>query len=224
MYKLYKNSKEALIETDNFYSNSGFMYDPTYVVNWIKLNILLPKKKSRILDLCCGDGIWSYGFPLINSDYEIYGCDISSGGIKKAKSLLNNNNLIICDVEKKLPYDDNFFDLIFCRGPGLYNQHDFDKPQCRKVISNWHKKLSTNGLFYSIFASDRSKFGTYTEMENSVLPYNRSPRKSPTIDFLGGKFHHSIQSFTTPFQKINDIEIKEYIYKNNLHILVTTKL
>jgi hypothetical protein len=63
--------------------------------------------------------------------------------------------------------------------------------------------------------------GTYTAMEDVKLPYNRCPRKTETIDFRGGKYHHSIESFMTPFWKAANASIVSYAFQNNLHILIT---
>ncbi len=225
MFAKYKNSKIALKETDDFYLNSGFQYSLNYVTKWLKDNIKVPKS-GAILDLCCGDGIWSHGFEILNPKLNVYGCDISSGGIEKAKSILNKKNaqnFTIQDTEKPLNYDKGFFDLIFARGPGLYNQHNFSSKEAINIIESWHLLLKDDGRFYSIFASKPSMFGKYTNMNESVLPYNRSPRKTKAVNFLGGKFHHSIVSFLKPFEKCKSVEIDQYWFKNNLHFLVTKK-
>jgi hypothetical protein len=74
-----------------------------------------------------------------------------------------------------------------------------DRPATIKIIENWHKKLAPEGSMYSIFASNPDKIGTYTPMEHTSLPYNHYPRKNEAVDFLGGKFHHDIKSFTHHF-------------------------
>jgi len=65
--------------------------------------------------------------------------------------------------------------------------------------------------------------GTYTEMENVKLPYNRSPRKSEAVDFSGEKFHHSIQSFLVLFWKASNVKTVNYFYKKNRYFLWTMK-
>ena len=65
--------------------------------------------------------------------------------------------------------------------------------------------------------------GSYTPMEKCKLPYNRSPRKSEAVNFSGGKYHHSIETFHEPFWASNYMKIIDYTFKNNLHILVTTR-
>ncbi|AQT69606.1 Demethylmenaquinone methyltransferase [Anaerohalosphaera lusitana] len=222
---VYKNPKQALKATDQFYANqAGFQYTEELVTDWTRKFVNIPAK-GNVLDLCCGDGIWSRGFQVNNPQLDLYGVDISEGGIEKAKRLLDTDDehFFVCNVEVELPFSDNFFDLIFARGPGLYNQHSMDRPQTIRVIEQWHNKLSDRGLFYSIFASRPEVMGTYTPMKNVKLPYNRSPRKSDTIDFSGGKYHHTIQSFLTPFWKASNVEVKKYSFFNNLHVLITRK-
>src|SRR5690606_23185388 len=115
--------------------------------------------KGRILDLCCGDGIWSKGIQHVNPDLELFGVDISQGAIEKARKLVDadEQHFIVADAESQLPFEDNFFSLIFARGPGLYNQHNMDRPSTISIIEHWHSKLNSRGLFYSIFASTPEK-------------------------------------------------------------------
>ncbi len=222
---VYLTPTEALTATDEFYSNQeGFQYSVEMVTNWIKTHVLLPKA-GRVLDLCCGDGIWSKGMQNVNPNLEFYGIDISQGAISKARSLLKTDaeHFIVGDAETDLPFPDHFFELIFARGPGLYNQHNMDRTETIHVIENWHKKLVLKGRLYSIFASTPEKMGTYTPMEEVKLPYNRSPRKTKSVDFTGGKYHHTIQSFLAPFWQAQNVTLINYSFLNNLHILITKR-
>lgn len=223
--KIYNTPEEALRATNEFFSRQeGFQYSEKMVTEWLKDHVKIPKA-GRVLDLCCGDGIWSKGFQNANSNLELFGIDISVGGIEKAKKLLNadNNHFVVGDAETMLPFPDNFFTIIFARGPGLYNQHDMDRSATIEVIESWHKKLTKDGSFYSIFASRPEKMGTYTPMEDAKLPFNRSPRRTETVDFHGGKYHHTTQSFLAPFWKGANVVIVRYDYFKNLHFLITRK-
>lgn len=221
-HQVYVTPVEALIATDDFYGKDGFQYTEEFVSNWISKYIRIPKS-GRVLDLCCGDGIWSKGFRNLNPNIELFGIDISKGGIFKACELLDSDkgHFFVGDAEVELPFPDGYFNLIFARGPGLYNQHDMDRPATIQVVENWHAKLAKGGQFYSIFASNPLKMGTYTDMDNAKLPYNRSPRKTKTVDFRGGKYHHTIQSFLTPFWKARNVAVVSYQFVGNLHILIT---
>ncbi|HBL12197.1 MAG TPA: hypothetical protein DD379_12455 [Cyanobacteria bacterium UBA11162] len=220
---VYETPIDALKATDEFYANhEGFQYSEERVTNWIRTHVTLPKL-GKVLDLCCGDGIWSKGIQIVNPKLELYGIDISQGAIFKAQQLLGTDqqHFVVGDTEVELPFPDGFFQLIFARGPGLYNQHSMDRPATIRVIEAWHNKLAANGVFYSVFASTPEKMGTYTPMEEAKLPYNRSPRQSEAVDFQGGKYHHTIQSFLMPFWKAQNVEIVRYSFFNNLHCLVT---
>jgi len=222
---VYSTPTEALTATDEFYANQeGFQYSVEMVTNWIKTHVLLPKT-GKVLDLCCGDGIWSKGMQNVNPNLEFYGIDISQGAISKARSLLKTDaeHFVVGDAEADLPFPDDFFELIFARGPGLYNQHNMDRTETIEVIEQWHRKLATKGVFYSIFYSNPERMGTYTPIDEVRLPYNRSPRQTKVVDFKGGKYHHTIQSFMTPFWKAINVEIVRYYFINNLHVLVTRK-
>jgi SAM-dependent methyltransferase len=220
---VYKTPEDALKATDEFYfSQEGFQYPEEKVTSWIRDYVKLPNS-GRVLDLCCGDGVWSKGIQNINPNLELYGVDIATGAIEKARKILgaDERHFIVEDAEAGLSFEEGFFQLIFARGPGLYNQHSMDRPATIRVIETWHSKLTPSGVFYSVFASTPEKMGTYTPMENAKLPFNRSPRKTETVDFRGGKYHHTTRSFLTPFRKAKNVTIIRHSFFKNLHVLIT---
>ncbi len=220
---VYKTPEDALKATDEFYfSQEGFQYPEEKVTSWIRDYVKLPNS-GRVLDLCCGDGVWSKGIQNINPNLELYGVDIATGAIEKARKILgaDERHFIVEDAEAGLSFEDGVFQLIFARGPGLYNQHSMDRPATIRVIETWHSKLTPFGVFYSVFASTSEKMGTYTSMENVKLPYNRSPRRTEAVDFRGGKYHHTTRSFLTPFRKAKNVTIIRYSFFKNVHVLIT---
>jgi SAM-dependent methyltransferase len=228
--ELYDTPEEALAATDLFYrAAAGFSYDLEAVKSWLSNHVRIPKA-GRVLDLCCGDGIWSKGFQELSPQLELYGIDLSAGGIDKARELLGAgpsgeiaSRFVVGDAETSLPWPKGHFDLIFGRGPGLFNQHDFARPASVRVLEDWHSHLTERGRFYSVFASTPRVMGRYTPMNEVVLPYNRAQRRSRTLDFEGGKFHHSIESFHRPFWYAENVEIVSYSFQGNQHILVTRR-
>jgi ubiquinone/menaquinone biosynthesis C-methylase UbiE len=109
--------------TNEFYENKeGFQYTEELVDKWLSRFVRIPKS-GRVLDLCCGDGSWAKGFKNLNPSLELFGIDISQGDISKAKNILSvdDNLFVIGDAENNLPFPDEYFHLIFARGPGLYN-------------------------------------------------------------------------------------------------------
>jgi len=224
-HPIYQSAQEAQAHTDTFYRSGGFEYTPAQVQRWLQVLFTTPPK-GRVLDLCCGDGIWSQGLTQWAPNAELHGIDISQGAIDAAQSKLDQGNasrFIVADTEQPLPWDDGFFDTILARGPGLYNQHNMDRPAAIAVIQDWHRTLKPNGTMYSVFASDPARFGTYTNPLLVKLPYNRAPRLTDAVDFTGGKYHHTTTSFMAPFLKATGVEIKDYKFLRKNHILQTRR-
>ncbi len=90
-----------------------------------------------MLDLCCGDGIWAPGIKDLNPNLTLYGIDLSTGGIDKARTLLGGDaeQFVVGDAGQDLGWADGTFDLIFVRGPCLFNQHLMDRRATIKVIT-----------------------------------------------------------------------------------------
>ncbi len=221
--EIYQSAQEAREATDTFYADHGFEYTPDQVRQWLEIYLPCLPKTGRVLDLCCGDGIWAGGMKQLNPDLHLHGIDISPGAIDKAKELVPNDaaQLVVGDTELSLPWPDGTFDLIFARGPGLYNQHSMDRPATIAVIEMWHRALRPSGRFLSIFYSNPEMFGGYTNPLKVRLPYNRAPRLTDAVDFTGGKYHHDITSFLLPFRKARNVKLGEYRFIRNTHILET---
>ena len=95
------------------YGYGGFKYIPGY-------NSLLAKKiikaykltnNSSVLDIGCGKGFLIYEIKKILKNIKIIGIDISKYAKHKTINEIKKN-IIIKDARKKLPFKDNFFDLV----------------------------------------------------------------------------------------------------------------
>jgi SAM-dependent methyltransferase len=175
---------------------------------------------------CGAATAWSQDCKELSPQFELYGIDLSAGGIDKARELLGEgptgeiaSRFVVGDAETSLPWPKDHFNLIFARAPGLFNQHDFARPAAARILENWHSHLTERGRFYSVFASTPRLMGRYTPMNEVAPPYNRAQRQSRTINFEGGKFHHSIESFHRPFWYAENVEIVSYSFERNQHIL-----
>lgn len=63
------------------------------------------------LDHCCGDGLFaSIGWPTAKFSA---GCDLNEVALKDAGRLRHHERLDLCDAGKRLPYPDEYFDLVF---------------------------------------------------------------------------------------------------------------
>jgi ubiquinone/menaquinone biosynthesis C-methylase UbiE len=226
MQETYPSADRALEATNAFYALRGFEYTPEQVRELLGVYLRSPPARGAALDLCCGDGVWAHGLKAMCPSLEVHGIDIAEAGIHKARSLLSDDaqRFVVGDAERELPWPDGTFDLILARGPGLYNQHSMDRPATIAVIEMWHRKLKPRGVMVSCFASTPELMGSYTNPLNVSLPYNRAPRLTETVDFTGGKYHHTIQSFLTPFWKAANVRVVDYRFLRNTHILESRPL
>jgi SAM-dependent methyltransferase len=223
---VYNSAIEALEATNCFYEQDGFSYAREQVRALLELYVARLPETGDVLDLCCGDGVWAAGIKQSNPRLRLFGIDISEAGIQKARTLLPDDaaRFVVGDAEQALPWPNSSFDLVFARGPGLYNQHSMDRAATIRVIEMWHRALKPTGTFVSVFYSDPARFGTYTNPLKVRLPYNRAPRLTEAVDFTGGKFHHDVTSFLTPFRKARNVMIAEFRFERNYHILTTRRV
>lgn len=101
----------------------------------------LNKAIKNILDFGCGDGKSCEFFKKYFPDANITGVDISSKSIEIAKNKqIPNCNFVLYDGEK-IPFDDNFFDLIFVAGVF----HHIEQNEHLAIINELNRNLNNNG-------------------------------------------------------------------------------
>ena len=143
---------------------------------------------ERILDLCCGDGVWSIGLMRRFPTLTVVGADVSQAAVKNANARVTDLGMaerarFFCyDCENNLPFQSSSFDLIFARGLFVYNQHDMLRSGCLGLLEQWHGLLVPGGRFVAMYGSKPERFGAYTPPhETKGLPTNLSPRETPSI-------------------------------------------
>ena len=185
---------EEKFDRDYFYGNKKsnyYNYEAIDASVVFKNSILFIKNNSfkggRILDVGCAFGIF---LEKVSSFFdEVYGCDISKFAIDKARKKLPEADLKVVDVEKNLPYEDNFFDCITA----------FDVLEHTKNLEKSFENIVS-----------KLKSGGYLIMS---IPVNRWPRKF--FGFLDkDKTHISILKEEEIIRIINKNELeiikKEY--------------
>lgn len=79
------------------------------------LDALAPHPTSNILDAGCGDG-WLAGLiaknPGDDKTIEIHACDAGEPLIESAKIKYPDVQFTVCDLNKPLPYEKNYFDIV----------------------------------------------------------------------------------------------------------------
>ncbi len=85
----------------------------------------------KILDIGCGKGFLLFDMLKVRSDADVYGLDISEYAIQNSKEEIRNK--ITLGNSNKLPWPDNFFDLVISITT-LHNLYNFDLFQSLKEL------------------------------------------------------------------------------------------
>ena len=117
----------------------GFSYNSKYWSEVVKdfSNYYNLNGGSKILDVGCAKGFMLYDFYKLNSNFDLHGIDISKYAIDNSVSEVKNK-LLVANATK-LPYEDNFFDLVI----SINTIHNLEKVECAtalKEISRVSKK------------------------------------------------------------------------------------
>ena len=117
----------------------GFSYNPRYWSEVVKdlSNYYNLNNESKILDVGCAKGFMLYDFYKLNPNLDLHGIDISKYAIDNSVPEIKNK-LQVANATK-LPYEDNFFDLVIA----INTIHNLDKDECEialKEISRVSKK------------------------------------------------------------------------------------
>lgn len=116
--------------------------------------LLEKNPKAKVLDLGCWDGDLSLKVAKIIDTKKIYGIEIDPNKVKEAKS----KGVIAFkeDLNKKIPFKDNFFDVIIANQviEHLYNTDNFIEEIYRVLKPNGYVIISTNNLasWHNLFA------------------------------------------------------------------------
>ncbi|MDA8660021.1 class I SAM-dependent methyltransferase [Luminiphilus sp.] len=226
-----KNWGSAVHKTNRFYQlQGGFSYSDEQVNRWLTKwfhPFVELKGTERILDLCCGDGVWSFGLLRRYPSILVSGVDVSDQAVENANKratmlgLSDRATFIAYDCETWLPFPEEAFDLIFARGVFVFNQHNMMRPGCLRLLEHWQEKLANGGRFVAMYGSKPDRFGKYTPPEETKgLPTNLERRETPAVDFRGGKFNHNPVTFLQPFMALHNAQIEFYQFSAGRHTLI----
>lgn len=158
--------------TKNYSKNGNFDNDPRILMMMEELNEFLKKHPdAKILDVGVADG---YIYRKITKKYKIFGVDIAENFVKSANE--NGVRASVCDLEgEKLPYDDDFFDLIVA---GETIEHivntDF-------FLSELNRVLKKNGKLIISYPNINSPVGILMMMMFDYPPMFSARFRSPHV-------------------------------------------
>ena len=154
---------------------------------------------KRIMDLGCGAG--RHTVYLAQRKFEVYGIDIAEEGIKRAKNLLHEKNLLgtltIGSIHNPLPYDDNFFDSVI----SIRVIHHGRIESIQRIIKEMERVTRPGGYIYvTVRKRPRKQWGsfkmiapqTYVKLdgrEKDIIHYQFT-RRSLREEFKNFKIKH----------------------------------
>ena len=133
---------------DYFNGKSSFFYSLGYsnLAKFYFNNLFKPlrpflqkKDRGRVLDIGCAYGIMLQKFP---DSFEKFGIDVSEYAIAKAKTRLPNAKLKVAGAEDKLPFPENFFDIVICNDVIEHLENH------QALLENVKKALKSDGILY----------------------------------------------------------------------------
>lgn len=152
------NTKSALYlinKTKQNYNTIADLFSTTrtYLPHDLKVLSRYIQAGQKILDVGCGNGRFSEVVNTKNAQY--FGVDISQKLINIAKSRYPDQNFQIIDSPSPFPYEDNYFDAVFC----LATLHHIPSIKFRRqFLSEIRRVLKPSGQMYLTVWYLRAKF------------------------------------------------------------------
>jgi len=196
-----------LEQKEYFTSNKKFYSITRKSVEFIDKFLIEKGKGKRVLDYCSGDGLTTI-FLAENGIGEAVGIDISPTSVENAKmeaSLkgLNNARFFVMDAEK-MDFEDNYFDIIICRG--VLHHLDVVKayPELARVLRPDGIVIAAEPLIYNpIFHLYRKRTPQLrTEWETDhILSKREINLAKKSFNSFEAKFYHLAVLLAVPFRK-----------------------
>ena len=179
-------------------------------IDWLN-----PQKNSILIDVASGTGdIAKLYLDKINNIGEVICVDENKGmlSLSKKKFEAEKNIKWFCNNAEKLPFKNNYFDLIINRA-ALCNTNIYN---ANIAMSECHRVLKKNGKFYSTFFSNYCTY-TGTKIEKGFYKNFRTNFKNS--GFI--KFYNL--SELKKLYKKNNIIIDELFLNNKINISNSSK-
>jgi len=137
--KISRQYGKEYFDGDRSFGYGGYKYDGRWVPVAKDITDYYGLiKGSKILDVGCAKGFLVKD--LVDLGFEAYGIDISEYAIDNAPKDVKNRLKI--GNAKKLPYDDNYFDLVI----SLNTIHNLDRNECKMAIQEIQRVSKTSSF------------------------------------------------------------------------------
>ncbi|WP_159102301.1 class I SAM-dependent methyltransferase [Caldalkalibacillus mannanilyticus] len=163
----------------NFYQELSKVYDQIFPPNPKAVHFLTRalnrtlKENSVILDAACGTG--GYADLLAQEGFEVYGIDMDTGMIQKAKEKKTTAQFIQGNMIDGKKLFSKKFDLIYCIGNSLV--HVQTKEEIRTLIRDWYEMLADDGVLVIQIVN----FAHVMKNNNPSLPVIQRPEAGITF-------------------------------------------
>ena len=170
-------------------------------------NLIKLKKNTKLLDLCCGDGVHSFTGAFYGAD--VIALDYAENSILLANRRSELNGVKVdfrtCDVEN-LPFDSEEFDIVTCIGSLSYLDHEVFMKEVKRVLKPQGKfivvdSFNHNPIYklnrYIHFIRGKRTFSTLNRMPNNqVLKKINQNFSNLEVEYFG------ILTFLAPLMSI----------------------
>lgn len=176
---LFKNQKEAVMQQ----SLPAVINDYIHRLHAKEITDFLPVGRCKCLDIGCGYGRLATEIVKSSSEAYICGVDISPTFVRLFnKNLRRRGRAKVADV-RKLPFDSNYFDLIYCVVTLMYLESPKEQ---QKAIGEMKRVLKPGGRIVLI---EPNKFGDNIIKLFGILPFIlRNVMRKKKIETFGVTF------------------------------------
>ena len=128
--KIARKFGKDFFDGERKYGYGGFNYNPKYWSEVVKDFVEYYKLSdgSKILDVGCGKGFMLFDFQKLEKKFDLHGIDISEYAIENSVESVKKNLKV--SNAKKLPYEDNSFDLVI----SINTIHNLEPDSCSLAI------------------------------------------------------------------------------------------
>lgn len=201
----------------------GYTFDSLKIVlkRYYKelLNYLINKEqKVRLLDVGCGFGYFLKYCEEQANGWELYGIDISEYAIDFAKKILESVKLMVADANEKIPFNDNYFDIVTMFDVIEHVRSPYD------VLKECYRILKPNGLICITTPNLNAleKFWKGRSWHGYIDPTHIYLFTPDGLEFLVRRVGFKIETVKTPFHPLPNLisKITSKMFKRGGQILL----